>query len=514
MGAKYVFVTGGVVSGLGKGITAASLGRLLKQRGLKVTIQKFDPYLNVYPGLLSPYQHGETFLTDDGAQTDLDLGHYERFIDESLGQYSSVSAGKIYQAILDNEKSGEFNGNTVQVVPHVTNEIKARMLMAAERDPALDVIITEIGGTVGDIEGLPFLEAARQIAAEIGKENCLFIHVVLLPTLGATNEIKTKPAQHSVKELLTTGIQPDVLVCRANSHIDDEIKAKLALFCNVHKSCVVDNKDCASLYEVPLMLHNEGLDSVVCNKLGIEAPEPDLKEWVKLVKNIKELEAKPIVKVALVGKYVELRDSYLSLIESLNHAGLVNGVNVDINFVSSAVLNDKNIAEELSGMQGIIVTGSNGNTGVDGKLVACKYAREKGIPYLGLGFGLHLSVMDFGVNVAGLKEAKPLARADDKFRIGAYPIELTKGTIAQKTYAAAQVSERHRNAYEVNNDLLKPLSQAGLVVSGTSLDGQLVEIMEAPASKFYVAVLFYPEFKSRPTRPHPLMINFIKAVKA
>ncbi|MCL2540786.1 MAG: CTP synthase [Firmicutes bacterium] len=523
MAAKYVFVTGGVVSGLGKGITAASLGRLLKQRGLKVTIQKFDPYLNVYPGLLSPYQHGEVYITDDGAETDLDLGHYERFIDESLTENSSVSAGKIYKHILENEEKGTFKGNTVQVVPHVTNDIKRRMMKAAKDNPKLDVVITEIGGTVGDIEGLPFLEAIRQVGAELGHANVMYVHVTLLPALGATGEVKTKPTQHSVRELLSTGIQPDVIVCRTYNKIDGDVKAKIALFCNIDESCVIENSECESLYEVPLMLHEQKLDKVVCKHLGLTTKRPNLLEWTKMVEDIAALETKPVIKIAIVAKYIELCDAYLSIIESLNHAGMVNGVRVEIKWISSSKVTNKNGSELLGDVQGIIVTGENGKSGIEGKLEACRFARENNIPYFGIRLGMHIAVIEYCRNVLGIKDAgmtgkNSVIHADgdkanctDGIRLGAYPVALLLGSHAHLAYGTELVSERHRNRLEVNLDYVPRLREAGLVISGTSPDGKYVEIVELLKHKWFMGVLYHPEFKSRPNRPHPLFVGFIEA---
>ena len=525
---KYIFVTGGVVSGLGKGITAASLGRLLKNRGLKVSIQKFDPYLNVDPGTMSPYQHGEVFVTDDGAETDLDLGHYERFIDENLSKNSSVTSGKVYWSVLSKERRGDYLGGTVQVIPHITNELKERVYrVAKEKD--VDVVITEIGGTVGDIESLPFLEAIRQIRYDVGKENVCYIHVTLIPYLRMSKEIKTKPTQHSVKELRSIGIQPDVIVCRTEQELSDDVKGKIALFCNVDKEAVVQNLDARHLYEVPLMLHKEGLDNYVIDRLKIECNEVDNSQWVEMVERILNLKNK--VKIALVGKYVELHDAYISVVESLNHGGFVNDSKVEIKWINSEELENGDIEEALGDVDGILVPGGFGDRGVEGKISAIQYARENRIPFLGICLGMQCTVIEYARNVLGFEGAhsaeinpdtkypvidlmpdqKDVDEMGGTMRLGLYACKLEKGTKAYDAYNEEVIYERHRHRYEFNNEFRKELTEAGLILSGTSPDERLVEIVELKDHPWYVAAQFHPELKSRPNRPHPLFREFIKA---
>ncbi|RBP37049.1 CTP synthase [Garciella nitratireducens] len=526
---KYIFVTGGVVSSLGKGITAASLGRLLKARGLKVSIQKFDPYLNYDPGTMSPYQHGEVFVTEDGAETDLDLGHYERFIDENLTKYSNVTTGKIYWSVISKERKGEYLGGTVQVIPHITNEIKERVLRVA-KDQNPDVVITEIGGTVGDIESQPFLEAIRQLKYDVGRDHVLYMHVTLLPYLGKAGEVKTKPTQHSVKELRSIGIQPDILVCRSEKEVSKEIKEKIALFCNVEPEAVIQNLDAEYLYQVPLLLEKEGLAKLVCQKLGLECQQADLTEWVEMVERAKKhLEKK--VTIALVGKYVELRDAYLSVAEALNHGGVSNNVDVEIRWIHSEELDYQNIEKQLKDIDGILIPGGFGNRGIEGKIAAVKYAREHKIPFFGICLGLQVAVIEFARNVAHLEKAHsselysetpypvidlmPEQRdVDEKggtMRLGAYPCKLIQGSKAYQAYGQEVIYERHRHRYEFNNQYRELLQEKGLIISGVSPDDRLVEIIELPDHPWFIGCQFHPEFKSRPNRPHPLFKNFIKA---
>jgi len=528
MPAKYIFVTGGVVSGLGKGITAASLGRLLKARGLHVTIQKFDPYINVDPGTMSPYQHGEVFVTDDGAETDLDLGHYERFIDENLNKNSNVTTGKIYWSILSKERKGDFLGGTVQVIPHITNEIKDRIFRVGKANHT-DVVITEIGGTVGDIESLPFLEAIRQVSADIGRENVMYIHVTLVPYLGKSGELKTKPTQHSVKELLSIGIQPDIIVCRTEKHLSKELKDKVGLFCNIPGECVIQNIDAEILYEVPLMLEKEGLARIVCNRLKLECENPDLTEWQEMVEKQKNMV--DYVTIALVGKYVELHDAYLSIVESLKHGGIANNRDIRIKWVNSEEINEENQLNYLSKVDGILVPGGFGDRGIDGKILAVKYARENKIPYFGICLGMQIAVVEFARNVVGLKGAHstefnaktefpvidlmPEQRdVDEKggtMRLGLYPCKIKEGTKASEIYNEELIYERHRHRYELNNEYREVLVEKGLILSGVSPSGRLVEMIELEDHPWFVGVQFHPEFKSRPNRPHPLFREFIKA---
>lgn len=528
METKYIFVTGGVVSGLGKGITAASLGRLLKARGYRVTIQKFDPYLNVDPGTMSPYQHGEVFVTDDGAETDLDLGHYERFIDENLTVNSNVTTGKVYWTILNKERRGDFLGGTVQVIPHVTNEIKSRVYRAANNGGnPIDVVITEIGGTVGDIESTPFLETIRQVSYEKGRENVLYIHVTLLPYISGSNELKTKPTQHSVKELLSLGIQPNILVLRSEREVPMEMREKIALFCNVRKDDVIQNLTASSLYAVPLMLEKEGLAHSACRHLGLEDKTPDLSEWEEMVH--RQENASKELTIGLVGKYVALPDAYISVMESIRHSGAVCGCNVDIKLINSEEITKANAAEMLDGLDGICVPGGFGDRGIEGKIEAVCYARENKIPYLGLCLGMQMAVVEFARNAAGLENANsaefgefehpvidimPDQKGVDMggtMRLGLYPCKLAENSISRKVYGEELIYERHRHRYEFNNVYREKLSAKGLVFAGLSPDGKLVEIIELPQSvhPFFVGVQFHPEFKSRPNRPHPLFTEFI-----
>ena len=524
---KYIFVTGGVVSGLGKGICAASLGRLLKQCGLRVRNQKFDPYLNVDPGTMSPYQHGEVFVTDDGAETDLDLGHYERFVDESLTGDSSVSSGKIFWSVLNRERQGGYLGGTVQIIPHVTDEIKRRLY--AMDDGHTDVVIAEIGGTVGDIESQPYLEAIRQVAAEQGRGNVLYIHVPLVVSIPGSGELKSKPTQHSVKELLSVGIQPDVLVCRTDSPLPEDMRRKIALFCNVSEDCVIQNLTASTLYEVPLLLEKEGLCRVVCRKLGLNAGEPDMRHWHELVEQIHRA-TRPVT-IALVGKYTELHDAYLSVAESLFHAGTACGAQVDIRWVDSQHLTAENIADALAGCKGILVPGGFGDRGIEGMILAAQYARENRIPYLGICLGMQIAVIEFARHVAGWSDAHSaefdsatahpvidlmpdqvgVTAKGGTMRLGKYPCVLTAGTRAQAAYGQSEIWERHRHRYECSNVFRPALEEAGLRIAGTSPDGRLVVMVELPEHPWYVGCQFHPEFKSRPDRPHPLFHGFVAA---
>lgn len=528
MSTKYIFVTGGVVSSLGKGITAASLGRLLKNRGLKVSIQKFDPYINIDPGTMSPYQHGEVFVTEDGAETDLDLGHYERFIDENLSKNSNVTTGKVYWSVISKERKGEYLGATVQVIPHITTEIKSRVYRVA-KEKEVDVVITEIGGTIGDIESLPFLESIRQIKYEVGRENVCFIHVTLLPFLGKAGELKTKPTQHSVKELRGIGIQPDIIVCRSEKDIPEELKEKIGLFCNVGKDDVIRNLDAENLYEIPLMLHKENLDTLVCKKLSLNCGEIDNSEWTAMVNNIKNLSKNTTI--ALVGKYVELHDAYISIVEALNHGGFANDSKVNIKWINSEEVNENNIGECLKDVNGVLVPGGFGDRGIEGKILAAKWARENKVPFLGICLGMQCAVIEFARNVLNyegahsaeidpdtkypvidlMPEQKDIDNMGGTMRLGAYPCKLTKGTNSEKAYGQEVIYERHRHRYEFNNEYRSKLTEAGLILSGTSPDDRLVEIAEISDHPWYVAVQFHPELKSRPNKPHPLFRDFVKA---
>ncbi len=524
---KYIFITGGVVSGLGKGICGASLGRLLKQRGLRVRNQKFDPYLNVDPGTMSPYQHGEVFVTDDGAETDLDLGHYERFVDESLTANSSVSAGKIYWSVLNRERDGGYLGRTVQIIPHITDEIKRKVYDMGGSD--VDVVITEIGGTVGDIESQPFLEAIRQVAAEQGRKNVLFIHVPLIVQIPGSNELKSKPTQHSVKELLSIGIQPDILVCRSDVPFTEDIREKISLFCNVERRCVIQNSTASTLYEVPLKLAAEGLDQVVCEKLQLDTPQPDLEAWTAMVRKIKN--AHKQVQIALVGKYVQLHDAYLSVAESLFHAGTENDAIVTIKWVDSEELTPDNAKEMLADCDGILVPGGFGDRGIEGMIAAAQYARTSGTPYLGICLGMQIAVIEFARHVANLtgahsmefdeyspypivalmEEQVNVTAKGGTMRLGRYPCILTEDSRSYELYGLREISERHRHRYEFNNKFRKLLSEKGLLFAGLSPDGLLVEIIENPGHPWFVACQFHPEFTSRPDRPHPLFNGFVGA---
>ncbi|NMB34399.1 MAG: CTP synthase [Clostridium sp.] len=528
MSVKYIFVTGGVVSGLGKGITAASLGRLLKARGLHVTIQKFDPYINVDPGTMSPYQHGEVFVTDDGAETDLDLGHYERFIDENLNKNSNITTGKVYWSILRKERRGDFLGGTVQVIPHVTNEIKERIYRVGKTN-STDVVITEIGGTVGDIESLPFLEAIRQVATDVGRENVMYIHVTLVPYISKSGELKTKPTQHSAKELRSIGIQPDVIVCRTEKRLTKEIKDKIGLFCNLPGESIIQNLDAEILYEVPLMLEEEGLATIVCKRLMLSCPEPDMIEWCKIVNRQKNLTKS--VNIALVGKYIELHDAYLSVVEALTHAGIANNAEVKIKWVDSEELDEQNLEKYFTGVDGILVPGGFGDRGIEGKILAAGFARRNDIPYLGISLGMQVAVIEFARNVANLEAANsPEFCADtqhpvidlmpdqkdicDKIgtmRLGLYPCKIVEDTGAYRIYKNKLIYERHRHRYEFNNEYRKVLTEKGLILSGLSPDERLVEIFELEGHSWFIGVQFHPEFKSRPNRVHPLFKDYIGA---
>ena len=529
MSTKFVFVTGGVVSGLGKGICAASLGRLLKQRGVRVRNQKFDPYINVDPGTMSPYQHGEVFVTEDGAETDLDLGHYERFVDEDLTGNSSVSSGKIYWSVLNRERRGDYLGATVQIIPHITDEIKRRIYAMADED--VDVVITEIGGTVGDIESQPFLEAIRQVAAERPRGDVVFIHVPLIVQIPGSGELKSKPTQHSVKELLSLGIQPDILVCRCDVPITEDIRRKIALFCNVQPDCVIQNATAETLYEVPLLMAREGLDEVVCRKLGLITHQPDLREWSAMVK--REKNAHRRVTIALVGKYTQLHDAYLSVVESLNHAGTANDAIVEIQWVDSERVTDQNAAEILGSADGIIVPGGFGDRGIEGMISSARYARENRVPYFGICLGMQMAVIEFARHMCQLEGAHSSELAPDTkypvidimpeqvavttkggtMRLGAYPCVLEEDSRVYGIYGSKEISERHRHRYEFNNEFRQVLTENGLRLSGLSPNGRLVEIVEVPDHPWYVGVQFHPELKSRPNHAHPLFRDFIRAAK-
>lgn len=528
MNTKYIFVTGGVVSGLGKGITAASLGRLLKNRGYKVTIQKFDPYINVDPGTMNPCEHGEVFVTDDGAETDLDLGHYERFIDENLTKNSSITTGRIYSEVIEKERRGDYLGKTVQVIPHITNAIKEKVYKFNETD--IDIVITEIGGTVGDIESLPFLEAIRQVGIEQNDEDVIYIHVTLLPYIEGSNELKSKPTQHSVKELQGLGIKPDILVCRSQIPIPEGMKEKMALFCNVKRSHIIENSTVENLYEVPLMLEREGLAEVVCDKLKLEKRKPQNAKWEEMIENIKSIKDED-VKIAIVGKYISLEDSYISVIESLKHGGFASHVNVKIDLIDSETIKEENVKDILGKYNGILVPGGFGNRGIEGKIEAIKYARENSIPFLGICLGMQMTVVEFARNVAKIEDAgsaeldvkcknpvihimedqKDINKKGGTMRLGAYPCIIKEGTLARSIYREAKISERHRHRFEFNNDYKEKLAEYGLIASGTSPDGSLVEIVELKNHPFFIAGQFHPEFKSRPDRPAPLFVEFVKA---
>jgi len=528
MPVKYIFVTGGVSSSLGKGITAASIGRLLKTRGLRVTMQKMDPYINVDPGTMNPFQHGEVFVTDDGTETDLDLGHYERFVDEHLGRENNVTTGSVYWSIITRERKGEFLGGTVQVIPHVTNEIKERILRLT-RTSEVDVVITEIGGTVGDIESLPYLEAIRQFKKDVGPENVMYIHVSLVPFLETTKEMKTKPTQHSVKELRSMGIQPDAIVCRSKEPIGIDLKDKISLLCDIDIDAVVSAQTADCIYEVPLLLHAEGLGDFVARHLGLEGHEEDLSEWEEMVRRIKSVQHQ--VTIAIVGKYVDLIDAYLSIIESLKHGGFAHSADVDIKWVTSDDITRDNADQLLAGMDGILIPGGFGVRGVDGKVEAVRYARENGVPFLGICLGLQCAVIEAARNLCGLTKANssefdpatpdpvidllPSQRDVDEMggtmRLGLYPCKLDESSLAFKCYGEEVIYERHRHRFELNNHYRTVLQDAGLVFSGLSPDGRLVEIIEREDHPWFIAGQFHPEFKSRPNRPHPLFREFVGA---
>ena len=533
---KFIFVTGGVVSGLGKGITAASLGRLLKLRGLKVAAQKLDPYMNVDPGTMSPYQHGEVFVTDDGAETDLDLGHYERFIDENLTKFSNLTSGKVFSTVLENERSGVYGGRTVQIIPHVTNVIK-EFIYAGAKKSECEVLITEIGGTTGDIESQPYIEAIRQISIEKGTENCLFIHVTLVPYLKASDEHKSKPTQHSVKELRSMGIQPNVIIARADEPINVDITDKIWQFCNVMPDCVIPCITANSLYEVPLKLHADGLDKVVCRELKLNVKEPNLANWKKMTEKIGKRQKS--VNIAIVGKYTQLHDAYISIKESLTHAGFEVGANINIEWIDSEIVTKENTTEIFKNVNGIIVPGGFGDRGIDGKIEACRHARENNVPFLGICLGMQVSVIEFARNVVGLKDAHSsefneatknpvihlMLGQDGKImtggtmRLGAYPCNVKKDTLMHKLYGKTEITERHRHRFEFNNDYREILEKHGLTIAGEfKISGAtkefLVEAIELKDHKFFIAVQFHPEFKSRPDKPHPIFLGLVnEAIK-
>jgi len=524
---KYIFVTGGVVSSLGKGIAAASLARLLKERGLRVTLQKFDPYINVDPGTLSPFQHGEVFVTDDGAETDLDLGHYERFLDQSLSQANNITTGRVYQNVIDKERRGDFLGSTVQVIPHITDEIKASI---SRLGPEMDVVITEIGGTVGDIESLPFLEAIRQFRTDVGPGNSLVMHLTLVPFIAAAGELKTKPTQHSVRELMQIGIQPDILVCRTEHPLDEDLRRKIALFTNVHINGVVQALDVDTIYAVPLELKRQKLDDFVVERLGLTTKAPDLAEWRGMVERIRSPESGP-ARIAVVGKYTELVDSYKSIQQALIHGGIANDVGVEIEWISSERFEGREELSLLEGFDGILIPGGFGPRGVEGMLEAIRWAREEKVPFFGICLGLQCAVIEFARNVVGLEYSHSFEFAEDSphpviclmdsqlqvttkggtMRLGAYPARLLSGSRAEKIYGTSSISERHRHRYEFNNDYRAPFEEHGMAFSGLSPDGKLVEMIELQGHPWFVGCQFHPELKSRPTRPHPLFASFIRA---
>ena len=527
---KYIFVTGGVVSSLGKGISAASIGRLLKERGLRVTLQKFDPYINVDPGTLSPFQHGEVFVTDDGAETDLDLGHYERFIDESLSQANNITTGRIYQTVISKERRGDYLGSTVQVIPHITDEIKSAISRLSDDN---DVVITEIGGTVGDIESLPFLEAIRQFRQDVGRENAIFVHLTLVPFITAAGELKTKPTQHSVRELMQIGIQPHVLICRSEHPLSDEIRRKIALFTNVEIDGVIEARDVETIYEVPLSLKKQRLDDVIAERLGLDLPQPDMTSWTAMVNRVKHPSA-GTAKIAVVGKYTDHIDSYKSIQESLIHGGIANDVKADIHWLSSEVFDNGEGVEKLKEYDGLLIPGGFGPRGVEGMLETIRWARENQMPFFGICLGLQCAVIEFARNVCGLEgshssefaEASPdpviclldsqlqVTTMGGTMRLGAYPCALTEGTKAREIYGVDEISERHRHRFEVNNEYRDLLTDNGMTISGTSPDGGLVEMIELTEHPWFVAGQFHPELKSRPTRPHPLFASFVGAAAA
>ena len=530
MKTKYIFITGGVVSGLGKGITAASLGRLLKNRGYKVVNQKFDPYIHVDPGTMSPYEHGEVFVTEDGAETDLDLGHYERFTDENLTKNSSITMGKIYQEVLNRERRGDYLGKTVQVIPHITNAIKEKIYAFENTD--VDIVISELGGTVGDIEGLSLIESIRQVGIENSPEDVLYIHVTLLPYIQGSNELKSKPTQHSVKELQSFGIKPNILVCRSETEIPDNLREKMALFCNVRKEDIIANRTVSCLYEVPLMLEKEGLADQVCKYLRLDKIDAKNENWEKMITKINNASERE-VNVAIVGKYVKLEDSYLSVAESLRHAGFENGVQVKISYIDSEEITSKNVKEKLSGIQGIVVPGGFGSRGIEGKIQTIKYARENNIPFLGICLGMQMAVVEFARNVLKLEDVnseefnpecknpvihimtdqKIVTKKGGTMRLGSYPCKIKEGTLAHAIYKEENIDERHRHRFEFNNAYREQMEEKGLICSGTSPDNTLVEIVEIKDHPFFIAGQFHPEFKSRPDRPAPLFVELIKAVK-
>ncbi len=529
---KYIFVTGGVVSGLGKGITAASLGMLLKAKGLKVVSQKLDPYINIDPGTMSPYQHGEVFVTEDGAETDLDLGHYERFIDENLNKFSNLTTGKVYWNVLNNERNGVYNGETVQVIPHITNEIKRFVYSVAKKDGA-DVVITEIGGTIGDIESLPFLEAIRQVGNEVGRENCIYIHVTLVPVIKSSGEVKSKPTQHSVKELQSLGIQPDLVVCRCDGRLDAAIKKKIALTCNVYPECVIENRNVGLLYEAPLMLEESNICEVVSRRLSLPDNKPDLTDWLHMIDMARARDKS--VTIAICGKYTHMFDTYLSIIEALTHGGIHNGAKINIDWVDSEKLTEENCAERLGKCDGILVPGGFGDRGIEGMILAAKYARENGVPYFGICLGMQIAVIEFARNVAGLKEANSrefdhhspdkvidfmegqmgMENTGGTMRLGAYECEIAEGTLLSKCYDGAKtVFERHRHRFEFNNAYRTEFTRLGLVIGGRNPQNDLVESVELPNHPFYIGVQYHPEFKSRPHRPQPIFKAFVAAALA
>ncbi len=525
---KYIFVTGGVVSGLGKGITAASLGRLLKMRGLRVAAQKLDPYINIDPGTMSPYQHGEVYVTEDGAETDLDLGHYERFIDEDLNQYSNLTTGKVYWNVLNKERKGEYLGETVQVIPHVTNEIK-KFIYTVGNTTSADVVITEIGGTTGDIESQPFLEAIRQVSLEVGKGNCLFIHVTLVPYIKSSGEHKSKPTQHSVKELRSIGISPDIIVTRCDEPIDQSIRDKIAMFCNVRPDCVIENMTLPVLYQAPVMLEEHHFSDIVCRELNLQLPPCDMAEWKEMLSRIASRTRQ--VKIALVGKYVKLHDAYLSVAEALRHAGYETGAKIEIDWIEAEDVTGETADKLLSSADGILVPGGFGDRGIEGKILAAKYAREHDVPYLGICLGMQVAVIEYARHILGWKDANssefsphsPHSVIDlmpdqqgnlpkgGTMRLGAYPCKIYPGSIMELSYGKPEIQERHRHRYEFNNQFREALTEKGLRITGTSPDGRLVEAVEIPQNRFFIGVQFHPEFKSRPNHAHPLFLGFVKA---
>ncbi len=525
---KYIFITGGVVSSLGKGIASSSIGLLLKQRGLNVVLQKFDPYLNVDPGTMSPFQHGEVFVTDDGAETDLDLGHYERFIDRDLTQRSNVTTGQVYEAVINREREGGYLGRTVQVVPHITDEIKSRIRLAAENGDSVDVVITEIGGTTGDIEGLPFLEAIRQFRLDVGRKNCLYIHLTLIPYIHAARELKTKPTQHSVKGLREIGIQPDILICRCGRPFGHEIRSKIALFCNVEEREVIEAQDVDSIYQVPLQFRKQHLDDIIVEKLDIDCPPPDMAEWEKMVHKIYAMTE--TVDIAICGKYVHLVDAYKSIIEAFMHAGVANDVHVNIKWVDAEKIEDDGPDLHLNNVHGVLVPGGFGDRGIEGKITAINYARERDVPFLGICLGLQCAVIEYARNVCELEagssefdpdvphpvidlmlEQRSRSKMGGTMRLGAYPCELKKDSLAYRLYGNLTISERHRHRWEVNNAYRETLQEHGLIISGVSPDGNLVEMIEIPSHPFFIASQFHPELKSRPQRAHPLFRGLVGA---